>query len=189
MKSSYRAGFSPRSNVAPKSVLTHALLALCIAAAMLAVVFTAVIPARAAAVDIGSYPPGTVVISQSAKRLYLITDYGQPISYPVAVGKSGKQWRGTVQIDGKYRNPAWAPPAEVKAAEPWLPDYIPGGSSRNPMGMRALTLSGDEYAIHGTNRPESIGKAASYGCIRMLNRDIVDLFDRVEVGTPVVMMP
>ena len=127
MDPSYRAGFSPRSNVTPQSVLTHAVLALCIAAAMVAVVFTAVIPARAAAVDIGAYPPGTVVISQSAKRLYLITDDGQPISYPVAVGKSGKQWRGTVQIDGKYRNHAWAPPAEVKAAEPWLPDYIPGG--------------------------------------------------------------
>ncbi len=189
MESLHRAGFSPRSSATPKSVLTHAVLALCIAAAMLAVVFTAVIPARAAAVDVGSYPPGTVVISQSAKRLFLIMDDGQPISYPVAVGRSGKQWRGTVQIDGKYRNPAWAPPAEVKAAEPWLPDYIPGGSSRNPMGMRALTLSGDEYAIHGTNRPDSIGKAASYGCIRMYNRDIVDLFDRVEVGTPVVMMP
>ncbi len=189
MNSSHRAGFSPRSNLTRKSVLAHAVLAVCIAIAMLAVVFTAVVPARAAVVDIASYAPGTVVISQSAKRLYLITDSGEPISYPVAVGRSGKQWRGTVQIDGKYRNPAWAPPAEVKAAEPWLPNYIPGGSSRNPMGMRALTLSGDEYAIHGTNRPDSIGKAASYGCIRMLNRDIVDLFDRVEVGTPVVMMP
>ena len=77
----------------------------------------------------------------------------------------------------------------MKRAEPWLPDYIPGGSSRNPMGMRALTLTGGEYAIHGTNRPMTIGTAASFGCIRMYNRDIVDLFDRVSVGTPVVMMP
>ena len=84
---------------------------------------------------------------------------------------------------------AWAPPPEVKRAEPWLPDYIPGGSPRNPMGARALTLSGDQYAIHGTNRPGSIGTAASFGCIRMLNRDIVDLYDRVPVGTPVVMLP
>ncbi len=94
-----------------------------------------------------------------------------------------------IVVDGKYRNPAWAPPDEVKRAEPWLPDYIPGGSPRNPMGMRALTLSGGEYAIHGTNRPDSIGTAASFGCIRMYNRDIVDLFERVEIGTPVVMMP
>ena len=182
-----RSGFSSRGR--SKSILTDAVLAFCIVAAMMAVLFTAVVPARAERFDPAAYPPGTVVISQSARRLYLITGDGEPISYPVAVGKSGKQWRGTVQIDGKYRNPAWAPPAEVKRDEPWLPDYIPGGSSRNPMGMRALTLSGDEYAIHGTNRPDSIGKAASYGCIRMYNRDIVDLFDRVEVGTPVVMTP
>ena len=184
-----RDGFAPRS-AGHRPVLTHVLLACCIAAAALLVLYTTVTPARAAGYEgMPGYAPGTVVISQSKRRLFLVTEDGSAISYPVAVGKSGKQWRGTVQIDGKYRNPAWAPPAEVKRAEPWLPDYIPGGSSRNPMGMRALTLSGDEYAIHGTNRPESIGKAASYGCIRMYNRDIVDLFDRVAVGTPVVMLP
>ena len=101
----------------------------------------------------------------------------------------GKQWRGTAVVDGKYGDPAWAPPLEVKRAEPWLPNYIPGGSPRNPMGLRALTLSGDQYAIHGTNRPGSIGTAASFGCIRMLNEDIVDLYERVPVGTPVVMLP
>ena len=132
------------------------------------------------------YAPGTIVISQSERRLYLLLG-DQALSYPVAVGRSGKQWQGQVHIDGKYRNPAWAPPAEVKRAEPWLPNYIPGGSPRNPMGVRALTLSGDQYAIHGTNRPESIGKAASFGCIRMSNSDILDLYDRVSVGTPVVM--
>jgi lipoprotein-anchoring transpeptidase ErfK/SrfK len=94
-----------------------------------------------------------------------------------------------VHIDGKYLHPAWAPPAEVKRAEPWLPNYIPGGSPRNPMGAMALTLSGDQYAIHGTNRPGSIGKAASYGCIRMRNTDIADLYARVQIGTPVVMLP
>jgi len=190
MKPSYRAGFASR-RMRNSPILTHILLAACIAAAAIAVMVTALSPASAAVRSAGAvgYAPGTVVISQSARRLFLVTEDGQSISYPVAVGKSGKQWRGTVQIDGKYRNPAWAPPAEVKRAEPWLPDYIPGGSSRNPMGMRALTLSGDQYAIHGTNRPNSIGTAASYGCIRMYNRDIVDLFDRVDVGTPVVMMP
>jgi lipoprotein-anchoring transpeptidase ErfK/SrfK len=185
---SHRAGFDQRTQGPFAAVVTHLLLAGCIAAAALVVLFTAVSPAGAAGADdpVG-YPSGTIVISQSQRRLYLVTGDGSPISYPVAVGRSGKQWRGTVSIDGKYRNPAWAPPTEVKRAEPWLPAYIPGGSPRNPMGMRALTLTGGEYAIHGTNRPNSIGTAASFGCIRMYNRDIVDLFERVEVGTPVVV--
>ncbi len=190
MPSTHRAGFSNRPLSHGGPIATHLMLALCIAAAAIAVLCTAMSPARAAMAEASAgYAPGTVVISQSQRRLYLVTEDGSPISYSVAVGKSGKQWRGTVEIDGKYRSPAWAPPAEVKRAEPWLPDYIPGGSSRNPMGMRALTLTGGEYAIHGTNRPTSIGTAASYGCIRMYNRDIVDLFERVSVGTPVVMMP
>ena len=189
MDFTHRTGFDRRPQ-GRGAVFTHLLLACSIAVAVLAVLYTAVSPARAAGYEgLGGYAPGTVVISQAQRRLYLITEDGAPISYPVAVGKSGKQWRGTVAIDGKYRNPAWAPPAEVKRAEPWLPNYIPGGSSRNPMGMRALTLTGGEYAIHGTNRPGTIGTAASFGCIRMYNRDIVDLFDRVSVGTPVVMMP
>lgn len=156
--------------------------------ASLIVLATSILPARAS-VGVGTYPPGTIVISQRERRLFLVDGDGGILSYPVAVGRSGKQWRGTVRVDGKYINPAWAPPAEVKRAEPWLPNYIPGGSPRNPMGARALTLSGDQYAIHGTNRPESIGKAASFGCIRMNNRDIIDLFERVSIGTPVVMLP
>ena len=190
-----RAGFDTRGTGRTGFLVTHVVLAICIAVAAVMVIVTAVSPVQAApqrdlsqAVS-ASYAPGTIVISQSARRLYLVTDEGGTISYPVAVGKSGKEWRGTVVVDGKYRNPAWAPPAEVKRDEPWLPDYIPGGSPRNPMGMRALTLSGDQYAIHGTNRPDTIGKAASYGCIRMYNRDIVDLYDRIAVGTPVVMAP
>lgn len=158
--------------------------------AMLMVAAASIMPARAAVgPSIVGYPAGTIVISQSQRRLFLVEGYGSSISYPVAVGRMGRQWRGTVHIDGKYVYPAWAPPAEVKRAEPWLPNYIPGGSPHNPMGARALTLSGDQYAIHGTNRPGSIGQAASYGCIRMHNRDIIDLYERVSVGTPVVMLP
>lgn len=137
----------------------------------------------------GAYQAGTIVVSQHERRLYLVLGDGSAIRYPVAVGRMGKQWHGQVVVDGKYVEPAWAPPREVKRNEPWLPDYIPGGSPHNPMGVRALTLSGDQYAIHGTNRPGSIGTAASYGCIRMYNSDIVDLYDRVAVGTPVVMLP
>ena len=91
-------------------------------------------------------------------------------------------------MNGKYVQPAWTPPAEVKADNPKLPDVIPGGAPNNPMGVAAMTLSGGEYAIHGTNRPESIGTFASYGCIRMLNQDITDLFGRVSVGTDVVVL-
>ncbi|NNM73624.1 L,D-transpeptidase [Enterovirga aerilata] len=132
--------------------------------------------------------PGTIVISTSQRRLYLMGHGGPVASYPVAVGKPGKQWYGWARIDGKYVEPAWSPPAEVKRENPRLPDVIPGGSPRNPMGKRALTLDRDEIAIHGTNRPGSIGTYASYGCIRMHNRDIVDLFERVRVGTPVLMV-
>jgi lipoprotein-anchoring transpeptidase ErfK/SrfK len=131
--------------------------------------------------------PGTIVISTSQRRLFLMGWDGAQVSYPVAVGKPGKQWYGWARVDGKYVEPAWSPPAEVKRDNPRLPDVIPGGSPRNPMGLRALTLDRDEIAIHGTNRPDSIGTFASYGCIRMHNRDIVDLFERVRVGTPVLM--
>jgi lipoprotein-anchoring transpeptidase ErfK/SrfK len=107
--------------------------------------------------------------------------------YPVGVGRYGKQWAGTTRIDGKYSNPAWSPPREVKRDRPNMPDVIPGGSPRNPMGVAAMTLSGGEYAIHGTNVPGSVGGFVSYGCIRMLNSDITDLYQRVSVGTQVVV--
>ena len=131
--------------------------------------------------------PGTIVVKTAERRLYLVLGDGEAIRYTVAVGRPGKQWQGKAQVNGKYVQPAWTPPAEVKADNPNLPDVIPGGAPNNPMGVAAMTLSGGEYAIHGTNRPESIGKFASYGCIRMLNQDITDLFARVDVGTQVVV--
>ena len=134
-------------------------------------------------------PPGEIIISQRARMLYFTLGRGQAIAYPVAVAKRGKEWRGAARVEGKFVNPAWSPPASVKRDHPELPDVIPGGSPRNQMGVRALTLDRDEIAIHGTNRPESIGTAASYGCIRMHNADVLDLFARVAVGTPVTMLP
>jgi lipoprotein-anchoring transpeptidase ErfK/SrfK len=110
---------------------------------------------------------------------------GAPIA--VGVGRAGKQWAGTTQIDGKYLHPAWSPPSEVRRDKPSIPAVIPGGSPRNPMGVAAMTLAGGEYAIHGTNMPGSIGGFVSYGCIRMLNADISDLYQRVSVGTTVVV--
>ena len=135
-----------------------------------------------------AYQPGTIVIKTSQRKLYYVIGDGHAVRYPVGVGKPGKQWAGTVRIDGKYRSPAWSPPADVKHDKPDMPDVIPGGSPHNPMGVAAMTLSGGgQYAIHGTNMPNSIGGYVSYGCVRMFNEDITDLYGRVSVGTPVVM--
>jgi lipoprotein-anchoring transpeptidase ErfK/SrfK len=134
------------------------------------------------------YPAGTIVIHESQRRLYLMLGSGRAISYPVGVGRHGMQWSGTVHVDGKYIEPAWSPPADIKRAEPKLPDVIPGGSPHNPMGVAAMTLSGGgQYAIHGTNQPGLIGGFVSHGCIRMYNADITDLYGRVGVGTTVVV--
>lgn len=136
----------------------------------------------------GGYAPGTIVVKTSERRLYLIIDSDRALRYPVGVGRAGKQWTGAARIEGKYRNPAWSPPADVKRDNPRIADVIAGGSPANPMGVAAMTLSGGgQYAIHGTNRPGSIGRFVSYGCIRMYNADIDDLYRRVSVGTPVVV--
>jgi len=135
-----------------------------------------------------SLPAGTLVISQSQRRLFLLQGDGMALSYPIAVGKAGKAWSGWARINGKHVQPDWAPPAMVRQANPRLPHLIRGGSPGNPMGARALTLDREEIAIHGTTNSmrASIGTAASFGCIRMYNEDVVDLFDRVSVGTAVV---
>lgn len=134
-----------------------------------------------------SIPAGAIWVNTHERRLYLALGDGHAIRYPVGVGRAGQQWAGVSYIDGKYRQPAWSPPAVVKRDKPSLPSVIPGGSPHNPMGVAAMTLSGGEYAIHGTNVPGSIGGFVSYGCIRMYNEDIADLFDRVGVGTRVVV--
>ena len=131
---------------------------------------------------------GTVVIRTHERRLYYVLGDGRAVRYPVGVGRAGKQWAGTTRIDGKYVKPAWSPPKEVKRDKPSIPDLIAGGSPRNPMGAAALTLAGGEYAIHGTNMPGSVGGFVSYGCIRMFNQDVVDLYDRVSVGTTVMVV-
>lgn len=134
------------------------------------------------------YSPGTIVVRTSERRLYLVIGNGQALRYPVGVGKTGKQWQGRRQIVAKFIKPAWMPPAEVKRDNPSIPNYIAGGTAGNPMGAAAMVLTGGEYAIHGTNRPNSIGGFVSYGCIRMFNGDILSLYRRVAVGTPVVVM-
>ena len=163
-------------------------IALAAAAIMMMIGSTASAGAREIVRYNSEVQPGTIVVKTAERRLYLVLGEGSAIRYTVAVGRPGKQWQGKAQVNGKYVQPAWTPPAEVKADNPKLPDVIPGGAPNNPMGVAAMTLSGGEYAIHGTNRPELIGTFASYGCIRMLNQDITDLFGRVSVGTDVVVL-
>jgi lipoprotein-anchoring transpeptidase ErfK/SrfK len=139
----------------------------------------------------GNYPAGVMVISLHQRRLYLTEGNGRAIEYPVAVGKMGKSWLGETYVRAKYMHPDWSPPASVLRDHPNLPAVISGRSPANPMGVAAIALERDEIAIHGTNAHmrHSIGTAASYGCIRMYNEDVLDLYSRVAVGTPVVAVP
>jgi lipoprotein-anchoring transpeptidase ErfK/SrfK len=134
-----------------------------------------------------NYSAGTVVVHTGARSLYYVLGNGKAVRYTVGVGRQGKQWTGSAMITGKYLKPAWSPPDEVKRDKPSLPNLIPGGTAANPMGAAALTLSAGQYAIHGTNVPGSIGGFVSYGCIRMYNEDVLDLYNRVGFGTTVVV--
>ncbi|MBI4275063.1 MAG: L,D-transpeptidase [Rhizobiales bacterium] len=158
---------------------------------LFAVVVAAMCAPPAAAretVRFDGYSSGTIVIKTNERRLYYVVGGGKAIRYPVGVGRAGKAWAGTAYIAQKRLRPDWSPPAEIRRDKPSLPSVIPGGSPRNPMGAAALVLSRDQYAIHGTNAPGSIGGFVSYGCIRMHNTDIMDLFDRVHFGTQVVVL-
>jgi lipoprotein-anchoring transpeptidase ErfK/SrfK len=137
------------------------------------------------------YPPGTIVVQTSARKLFVYTEDGTAIRYNVAVGKPGKQWFGTRVIDGKHIKPAWSPPDEVRRDNPRLPQVIESGDPRNPMGAAALTIAPGQYAVHGTSESmrRSIGSFASYGCIRMLDEDILDLLPHVKVGSMIHVIP
>ena len=135
------------------------------------------------------YRAGDIVIMTGARQLYFVLGGGQAIRYPVGVGKAGMAWHGRAYVEVKRVRPAWAPPADIRRADPYLPSAIPGGSPRNPMGEAVLGLDRGNYAIHGTNDPSSIGHFVSHGCIRMYNQDIVDLYSRVPIGTAVFVLP
>jgi len=152
----------------------------------LAVVWTAAAEAR----QVVSFPhaePGTIVIRNSERALYLGVGNGQAIRYAIAVGRAGKQWTGHTHVANMVVNPMWQPPAIVRRDMPHLPVVVPPGPA-NPLGTRAIVLAREEIAIHGTNQPRSIGRAASYGCIRMHNRDVEDLFSRIRLGTRVMVI-
>ncbi len=132
--------------------------------------------------------PGTIFISTSKRRLYYGLGNGKAIQYKVGVGRQDKQWTGSRYIRWKAKKPAWKATEDILKDKPHLTGTIPGGAPNNPMGAAALIISGGgQYAIHGTNRPGSIGGFVSYGCIRMYNKDILDLYKRVGFGTKVVV--
>jgi lipoprotein-anchoring transpeptidase ErfK/SrfK len=131
-------------------------------------------------------PPGTIVIHSEERFLYLVQGNNRAIRYGVGVGREGFQWSGLLKVARKQKWPDWRPPPEMIQRQPYLPRFMAGGPG-NPMGARALYLGDTIYRIHGTNQPKTIGHAVSSGCFRMVNGDVTDLFDRVPVGTKVVV--
>ena len=133
------------------------------------------------------YPKGSVVIRTNERRLYYVISTEKALRFSVAVGRRGRQWQGNTRVSRKMRNPAWSPPAAVRKDKPHLPKTVPPGPS-NPVGVAVLILGNGTYGIHGTNNSASIGKEASYGCIRMKNSDVLNLYAKVRVGTPVYVV-
>ncbi|HRD77281.1 MAG TPA: L,D-transpeptidase, partial [Hyphomicrobiaceae bacterium] len=131
-----------------------------------------------------SYASGSVVIDTSGRALYLVTSSTTAYRYPISVGREGFTWTGTERISRVASWPDWHPPAEMRERDPRLPQKMTGGI-RNPLGAKALYLGNSLYRIHGTNDAASIGRAASSGCFRMMNGHVVDLADRIGVGTTV----
>ena len=131
-------------------------------------------------------PPGTIIVHTSERFLYLVQGNGRAIRYGVRVGREGFQWQGLLKITRKKEWPDWVPPPEMIKRQPYLPRFMAGGPG-NPLGARAMYLGTTVYRIHGTNQPDTIGKAVSSGCFGMINADVIDLYGRVPVGTKVVV--
>jgi lipoprotein-anchoring transpeptidase ErfK/SrfK len=131
-------------------------------------------------------PPGTIIIDTQRRFLYLIQRNNIALRYGVGVGRDGFQWNGLLKITRKQEWPDWTPPPEMIKRQPYLPRFMAGGPG-NPMGARALYLGNTVYRIHGTNAPETIGHAVSSGCFRLVNDEVIDLFERVPVGTKVIV--
>jgi lipoprotein-anchoring transpeptidase ErfK/SrfK len=132
--------------------------------------------------------PGTVIIDTGNTYLYLVMPGGKAMRYGIGVGREGFTWSGVKTIERKAEWPDWTPPPEMIHRQPYLPRFVAGGPS-NPLGARAMYLSGSMYRIHGTNAPETIGEHVSSGCIRLVNEDVIDLYNRVHVGAKVVVLP
>ena len=130
--------------------------------------------------------PGTIIISTAERHLYLIQPGGRALRYGIGVGRDGFQWQGLLSITKKAEWPDWTPPPEMIARQPYLPRFMAGGPG-NPLGARAMYLGATVYRIHGTNQPWTIGTKISSGCFRLVNADVADLYDRVPIGTKVII--
>jgi len=133
-----------------------------------------------------SEAPGTIIVHTSERFLYVVQPNGRALRYGIGVGREGFQWQGLLRITRKQEWPDWTPPPEMIERQPYLPRFMAGGPG-NPMGARALYLGATVYRIHGTNQPQTIGSAVSSGCFRLVNKDVIDLFDRIPVGTKVIV--
>src|SRR5262249_51893498 len=131
-------------------------------------------------------PAGTIIVDTADRYLYLVQGNNRAIRYGIGVGREGFQWQGVLKITPKKERPGWTPPPEMIERQPYLPRFMAGGPG-NPMGARALYLGATIYRIHGTNQPQTIGSAVSSGCFRLVNNDVIDLYDRVPVGTKVIV--
>jgi lipoprotein-anchoring transpeptidase ErfK/SrfK len=130
--------------------------------------------------------PGTIIVQTSERFLYVVQGNNRALRYGIGVGRDGFQWSGLLKISRKAEWPDWVPPPEMIARQPYLPRFMAGGPG-NPLGARALYLGNTVYRIHGTNQPQTIGQSVSSGCFRLVNPDVIDLFDRIPVGTKVVV--
>ena len=130
--------------------------------------------------------PGTIIIQTSERFLYVVQGEGRALRYGIGVGREGFQWGGLLKISRKQEWPDWRPPPEMIDRQPYLPRFMAGGPG-NPLGARAMYLGGTVYRIHGTNQPETIGSAVSSGCFRLVNPDVIDLYNRIPVGTKVIV--
>jgi lipoprotein-anchoring transpeptidase ErfK/SrfK len=139
----------------------------------------------------GPYGPNTIIVNTTERRLYYVYAKGKALKYGIGVGREGFQWAGTNVVSRKAEWPGWTPPPEMivreRAKGRILPAYMEGGIG-NPLGARALYIGSTMYRIHGSNEPWTIGRAVSSGCIRMTNEDVTDLYERVRVGTKVVVL-
>ena len=133
-----------------------------------------------------SEQPGTIVVHTSERFLYVVQSNGRAMRYGIGVGRDGFQWQGLLKITRKQEWPDWIPPQEMIERQPYLPRWMAGGPG-NPLGARALYLGNTVYRIHGTNQPQTIGSAVSSGCFRLVNGDVIDLYERIPVGTKVIV--
>ena len=134
-----------------------------------------------------THAAGSIVVSFGDRRLYYILPGNKAISYPIAIPKGEAAWSGNFSVTDKKVNPVWTPTEDMRRQNPKLPAFVAGGDPRNPLGVRALYVGDTLYRIHGTDAPWLIGDAVSHGCVRMFNKDVVDLYDRVPVGTKIIV--